>query len=31
MEKEGRRVNLADTGFGYSQLIPVLAELYGAS
>ncbi len=30
MEKEGRRVNLADTGFGYSQLIPVLAELYGA-
>lgn len=30
VEKEGRRVNLADTGFGYSQLIPVLAELYGA-
>lgn len=30
LEKEGRRVNLADTGFGYSQLIPVLAELYGA-
>jgi hypothetical protein len=30
LEKVGRRVNLADTGFGYSQLIPVLAELYGA-
>ena len=30
VEKEGRRVNLADMGFGYSQLIPVLAELYGA-
>lgn len=30
VEKEGRRVNLADTGFGYSQSIPVLAELYGA-
>jgi len=30
LEKEGRRINLADTGFGYSQLIPVLAELYGA-
>lgn len=29
-EEEGRRINLADTGFGYSQLIPVLAELYGA-
>ncbi len=25
-----RRWNLADTGFGYSQLIPVLAELYAA-
>jgi len=30
VEKEGRRVNLTDTGFGYSQLIPVLAEIYGA-
>jgi len=30
LEEEGRRINLADTGFGYSQLIPVLAELYGA-
>jgi len=30
-EQEGSRpINLADTGFGYSQLIPVLAELYGA-
>lgn len=29
-EEGGRRINLADTGFGYSQLIPVLAELYGA-
>ncbi|MCS7282066.1 MAG: AAA family ATPase [Anaerolineae bacterium] len=30
LEKAGRRVNLVDTGFGYSQLIPVLAEIYGA-
>lgn len=30
LERAGKRVNLADTGFGYSQLIPVLAELYGA-
>ena len=30
LEEEDLRVNLADTGFGYSQLIPVLAELYGA-
>ncbi len=30
VEKERRRVNLMDTGFGYSQLIPVLAEIYGA-
>jgi len=29
-QEGGRPINLADTGFGYSQLIPVLAELYGA-
>lgn len=29
-ESKGRRWNLVDTGFGYTQMIPVLAELYGA-
>jgi predicted ATPase len=29
-KKKGRRVNLTNTGFGYSQLVPVLAEIYGA-
>lgn len=29
-ERRGRWVNLVNTGFGYSQLIPVLAEIYGA-
>lgn len=30
IERRGRWVNLVNTGFGYSQLIPVLAEIFGA-
>lgn len=28
IEKDGRKINLADYGFGYSQLIPIVLEVY---
>jgi len=28
--KDGKKVNLTDTGFGYSQLLPVVAQLWSA-